>query len=770
MQFGKRAGDGEAQPRALVAAGHVALDLFERAADPIELVLGDADAGILDVDIERIAGLAQPDRDLATFGRELRCVVHEVADDLVERMRIGDQIQLDRPVDAEPDPLAVDLVARAAHGLLDDESDRNPGLLELQLAGLDARHVEDVVDHGEQVAAALADVAGIVEIAVIAEIAEQPVLHDLGEADDGVERRPQFVAHVGEELGFGAVGAFGRRLLLKIAFGHLRQFLRLRLQLLARGLEVGDMHHELVLRLRQPFLLLLQLGDVGADRDRAAILGAPPVDLEPASVREPRLIRGRADGAASGADRLAVDIGLGAQRHDLVMGDAATERLRRKLVQLLVFGVAEDEAVGRIPQHEGLRDRLDGVAQMGVCGRGALGHPALFGDVDRDADEMLRAGAPVDHQLGAGLEPDPCAIDVADTEFLVEMVGLAPADRVGERIEVGVVGIDEAGHLAEGHVVAGAVVAEHRIHGVRPVDPAARQIPVPEAAMAPVQRRVDALADAVAIVVGGAGPPRLNEKGERDRAEHDAGGGEQADQRAAPLLPGPEQTGRRLDDGDLAERGCEIAHGRQRFLAARHGQAHHAGLLAEGRQQLRRSQQIGQRLARGRARGGFAGDDVAGRGGDVDDAAMGGKTPGRQSGKHGGRTDLGQRSIVEFKRDQRGEDVQVSDGVLQDVVAHVRGLDDGPCAQDDDEERDENRDDFTECRFETFELPVDRVSQRSRHPQNRSRAHGCAARVRTRHARPPSENLYRQQDRETCRIPSNHFQLNPRESVCPALS
>ncbi len=628
-------------------------------------------------------------------------------------MGVGHELQVDRPVDAEFDPLAVDLVARAAHGLLDDEPDRNPGLLQLQSAGLDARHVEDVVDDGEQVAAALADVAGVVEIAVIAETPEQPVLHDLGEADDGVQRRAQFVAHIGEEFGFGAVGAFGRRLLLEIALGHLGEFLRLRLQFLARGLEVGDVHHELVLRLRQPLLLLLQLGDVGADRDRAAILRAPAVDLQPASVREPRLIGGRADRASRGSDRLAVDIGLCAQRHDLVMGDAATERFGGELMQLLVFGVAEHEPVGRIPQHEGFRYRLDRVAEMGIRRRRALGHAALFRDVDRDADEMLRAGAPVDHQLGAGLEPDPYAVDVADAEFLVEMVGLAPADRVGERVKVGVVGIDEAGHLAEGHIVAGAVVAEHRVHGIGPVDPAARQIPVPEAAMAPVQRRIDPLADAVAIVVGGAGAPRLDEKGERDRAKHDAGCREQADQRAAPLLPAAEQAGRRLDDRDLAERGCEVAHRRQRILVARQRDAHHAGFLAEARQQLRRSQQIDQRLPRGRAERGFAGDNIASRGGDMDDAAMGGETTRRQSGKHDGRTDLGQRSIVEFKRDQGRQDVQIADGVFKDIVAHVRGLDEGPCAQDDDEERDEEGYDFTEGGFEGLERPVERVSQRS---------------------------------------------------------
>ena len=38
--------------------------------------------------------------------------------------------------------------------------------------------------------------------------AEHFGLHHLGEAEDGVERRPQFVAHLGEELRLGDVGAF----------------------------------------------------------------------------------------------------------------------------------------------------------------------------------------------------------------------------------------------------------------------------------------------------------------------------------------------------------------------------------------------------------------------------------------------------------------------------------------------------------------------------------------------------------------------------------
>ena len=72
-----------------------------------------------------------------------------------------------------------------------------------------------------------------------AERAEDAALHDLGEADDGVERRAQLVAHVGEELGLGAVGALGLRLLLEVALGEVGELLRLQLQRLARLLQVA---------------------------------------------------------------------------------------------------------------------------------------------------------------------------------------------------------------------------------------------------------------------------------------------------------------------------------------------------------------------------------------------------------------------------------------------------------------------------------------------------------------------------------------------------
>ena len=55
-----------------------------------------------------------------------------------------------------------------------------------------------------------------------------------------VERRAQLMAHVGEEFGFGAVGALGLGLLFEILFGEFGELLRLVFERLARLAQVGD--------------------------------------------------------------------------------------------------------------------------------------------------------------------------------------------------------------------------------------------------------------------------------------------------------------------------------------------------------------------------------------------------------------------------------------------------------------------------------------------------------------------------------------------------
>src|SRR5262249_60424211 len=76
-------------------------------------------------------------------------------------------------------------------------------------AGFGLREVEDIVDEIEQVGAAAPDVVQILPVALATDRAVHLLDDHVGEADDRVERRAQLVAHHGQELRFGAVGAFG---------------------------------------------------------------------------------------------------------------------------------------------------------------------------------------------------------------------------------------------------------------------------------------------------------------------------------------------------------------------------------------------------------------------------------------------------------------------------------------------------------------------------------------------------------------------------------
>jgi hypothetical protein len=71
--------------------------------------------------------------------------------------------------------------------------------------------------------------------------------HHLGEADDGVERRSQLVAHVGEEFRLRAVRGFSPRLLAGIFVGEVGQALGLLVGQQALLLQVAHRHHQFAL-------------------------------------------------------------------------------------------------------------------------------------------------------------------------------------------------------------------------------------------------------------------------------------------------------------------------------------------------------------------------------------------------------------------------------------------------------------------------------------------------------------------------------------------
>ena len=84
-----------------------------------------------------------------------------------------------------------------------------------------------------------------------AERAEHARLHDLGKPDDGVERRAQLVAHIGEEFRLGLVRFFGAGLLLAVFLGEVGELLRLDFQRLLGVAQIGNGRDQALLALDQ---------------------------------------------------------------------------------------------------------------------------------------------------------------------------------------------------------------------------------------------------------------------------------------------------------------------------------------------------------------------------------------------------------------------------------------------------------------------------------------------------------------------------------------
>ena len=93
---------------------------------------------------------------------------------------------------------------------------------------------------------------------------------------------------------------------------------------LLRGAQVGDRRHQALLAVDQLFLVGLERGDVGANRDIAAVLGAALADVQPAAVLELRLECARAGNARAAGDDLVAHHRLAAGR------DHRLDRTRRR--------------------------------------------------------------------------------------------------------------------------------------------------------------------------------------------------------------------------------------------------------------------------------------------------------------------------------------------------------------------------------------------------------------------------------------------------------
>ncbi len=201
------AGDGQAEAGAAVAPGGPRVDLAKGFEDVVELVLLDADTGVGDLEqhARTVVGIKSGgDGHFAPLG-ELDGIADQVDQHLLELVGVclqSGQVVLDPGRQCQATGFCLHL--HHVDQLGNQRSGAGGVDLQLHAPGLDLRQVENVVDQAEQVLAVAVNLLRVAELA-LPEHAIAVLLQDAGEADDGVQRRAQLVAHVGDELAAHAV-------------------------------------------------------------------------------------------------------------------------------------------------------------------------------------------------------------------------------------------------------------------------------------------------------------------------------------------------------------------------------------------------------------------------------------------------------------------------------------------------------------------------------------------------------------------------------------
>ena len=202
VKFHELARQRQAEPGAFEPLREAVIDLPEKFERPLDFVGRHADAGIRDCDAQagvffKLGG----DADAAVLGSELHCIGEKIDGDMPQSRLISKNgNRRGRKADGQVDLFLLGLGLDGADRLLDDVGKALLAFRKLQLSGLDFRCIENLFDDAEKVIAGLVDVRRIVCIP-IGKLTEIPAAHHLGEADNGVERGAQFMAHIREERG-----------------------------------------------------------------------------------------------------------------------------------------------------------------------------------------------------------------------------------------------------------------------------------------------------------------------------------------------------------------------------------------------------------------------------------------------------------------------------------------------------------------------------------------------------------------------------------------
>ena len=148
---------------------------------------------------------SHPDDDRAPL-RELERVPDQVQDDLPQAAGIADERvgRVPGDVDGELQPLLVRAERQRLQRAAQDRPDGEAGRVQLELARLDLREVEDVVDDVEERVGRRLHHLEILALLGV----EVGVQQELRHPGDAVHGRPDLVAHVRDELALGPAGRF----------------------------------------------------------------------------------------------------------------------------------------------------------------------------------------------------------------------------------------------------------------------------------------------------------------------------------------------------------------------------------------------------------------------------------------------------------------------------------------------------------------------------------------------------------------------------------
>ncbi len=217
VQVGEELDHGQTEPSAFEFSGQAAVDLTERLVETLQTFRRDAHATVGDADLEKLrefvvghreapahSGLghmadfrsrdaAGPQCHLAAVAGELDRIREQVVHDLLHLARVtANRAQLLRGIHGQMDVASRGFLPDDRQAVREQRRHLHGLQIERHLAGLDLGQIEDVVDQGEEMLAAAEDVADEPPL-LFGHLSKQAVDEHLGEADDGVQRRPQLV-------------------------------------------------------------------------------------------------------------------------------------------------------------------------------------------------------------------------------------------------------------------------------------------------------------------------------------------------------------------------------------------------------------------------------------------------------------------------------------------------------------------------------------------------------------------------------------------------